>query len=87
MSQFQTCLCHSVTFLGKTFYGAFPWLAVLESSSKFQSYLYKTKNSNKKIQLDNTTLTSPEAGQDNCLAMYSTSNAFLRVKGINIEIK
>ena len=37
-------------FLGKTLYGTFPCLAVLASSSKFYSYLYKTKNLNKKFQ-------------------------------------
>ena len=44
---FKTCailLCH---VLEKTLYVTFPCLVVLESSSKFQSYFYKTKNRNK----------------------------------------
>ena len=42
MAWFKIHLCHSVGSLGKTLYGIFPCLVVLASSSKFQSYLYKT---------------------------------------------
>ena len=38
-----TLAIYSFIFLEKTLHGIFPYLAVLTSSSKFQSYLYKTK--------------------------------------------
>ena len=42
-------------------------LVALASSSKFLSYLYKTKKLIKKFQADSNILASPEAGRDNCL--------------------
>ena len=54
-------LCHSVVSLGKILYGNFSGLVVLISSSKFQSYLYKTKKKKKKIQPNNNILASLEA--------------------------
>ena len=43
------------------------YLVALASSSKFLSYLYKTKKLIKKFQADSNILASPEAGRDNCL--------------------
>ena len=46
---FKTYSRHSVLSLGKILYGTFPCLVVLTSSSKFRSYLYKTKKPNYQI--------------------------------------
>ena len=44
-----------------------PHLTVLATSSKFQSYLYKIKNTNKKFQTDSNILISQVADQ-NCFS-------------------
>ena len=44
----QNLLRHSVESLGKTLYGTFFCLMVLASSSKFQSFFYKTKKKQNK---------------------------------------
>ena len=57
-------------FLAKTFYGTFPCLVILPSSSKFQSYFYKTKKQNKKFQPSSNILASPEAGRGIACPLY-----------------
>ena len=66
---------HSAVFLGKTFYGTFPCLVVLASTSKFLSYLYKAKKTNNKFQADSNILVSLEVGRGNCLLYVLASPA------------
>ena len=49
--------------LGKDTLRHFPCFVVLARNCKFQSYLYKTKKSNKKFLWDSNILASPEAGR------------------------
>ena len=69
-----------------SFYDTFPCLVVLASSSKFQSYVYKTKMPKKKLQQDSNIMASPEAGRANCLSYelaqrFPTGGTRLDVKG------
>ena len=68
---------------GKHCFTAFSLLALLISSSKFHSYLYKTKKTKQKFQLNINISASPKAGRDNCLPIYSVSVAFLQVRKIS----
>ena len=68
MVSVQNLLIVSFCFvLGKETLWHFPYLVVLASRSKFQSYLYKTKKQDKKFQWDSNIFASPKAGRGNRL--------------------